>query len=101
MTTHVPVFFSHRLNDYQKSVAKNDDTYDAKLKEKELDNNYKDKMEEGCRVFASELEKINDIKFSVGYKNSLKYVRNQEMFEVQKIYLAIRLCLKNKENHVV
>jgi hypothetical protein len=71
MTSFAPIFFNQRLHDYQKKVATNDPDYDAKLKERELDNNYKERMEEGCRVFASRLNKINDQNFWMGYKNSL------------------------------
>jgi len=68
-----PMFFSERLREYQKSVAHVDPDFDRKLKQQELEQKYMDKMEEGCRVFAKELENINVKELSLTVKNSLKY----------------------------
>jgi hypothetical protein len=73
MTSMAPIFFSERLREYQNSIAKSDPVYDQKLKEKELDDKYKEQMMEGCRVFAKKLENINDKKFILGMSSSLKY----------------------------
>ena len=68
-----PLFFSERLREYQESIARSDPGYDQKLKEKDLDTKYMDKMEEGCRIFVKELENINEKKFSPDYTQSLIY----------------------------
>jgi hypothetical protein len=73
MTSMAPIFFSERLHEYQKSIAQSDPEFDQKLKEKELDDKYKEQMMEGCRVFAKKLENINDKKFILGSSSSLKY----------------------------
>lgn len=73
MTSFAPLFFSERLREYQDSIARSDPGYDQKLKEKELNTKYMDKMEEGCRIFAKELEKINSKKFSLTTNNHLKF----------------------------
>lgn len=68
-----PMFFSERLREYQESIAHLEPDYDSKLKEKELNEKYKDKMIEGCRIFVKELEKINDKKFFLSTGNYLKF----------------------------
>ena len=73
MSIYTPIFFSERLHEYQQIMAKKDPDFEKKLKEKELDNDYKNNMEKGCRIFAKELEKINEKIYSVGYKSSLNY----------------------------
>lgn len=73
MTSLAPIFFSERLSEYQNTIAQSDPKYNEKLKEKELDDNYKEQMMEGCRVFAKELEKINEKKFFLTTGNQLKH----------------------------
>jgi hypothetical protein len=73
MTSLTHIFFGERLREYQNTIASSDPKYNEKLKEKELDDKYKDQMMEGCRVFAKKLEDINDKKFSLGLSSSLKY----------------------------
>ena len=68
-----PIFFSERLREYQKSIAKSDPEFDQKLKEKELDDKYKDQMMEGCRIFVNQIQNINDKKFSLGYNHDLAF----------------------------
>lgn len=78
MTSLAPLFFNQRLHEYQKKVATNDPEYDAKLKERELDDKYKEHMKEGCRVFASRLGIINDTNFHIGYKHSLEFINDDD-----------------------
>jgi hypothetical protein len=73
MTSMAPIFFSERLREYQKSIAKSDPEFDQKLKEKELDDKYKDQMMEGCRIFVNQIQNINDKKFSLGYNHDLAF----------------------------
>jgi hypothetical protein len=73
MTSLAPLFFNERLHEYQNSIAKSDPVYEQKLKEKELDDKYKEQMMEGCRFFVKELKNINDKKFSIGFKHDLAF----------------------------
>jgi hypothetical protein len=107
MTSLEHIFYDECLREYQNEIASLDPKYNKKLKEKELDDKYKDKMMEGCRVFAKELENINKKKFTLGSSSSLIYTfigaENYEYIYTEcpelKKFIA-QFNSKNKSNQI-